>query len=150
MHPDPRPAILADRQAIEEIVRDAYSPYIRRIGRPPGPMLDDYEFLIDKGSVYVVDLEGTIQGIVVLIPEQDAMLLDNVAVAPSAKGTGIGRRLLEFAERSARAAGYRAIRLYTHETMTENIALYSRIGYTETHRAEEKGLKRVFMVKHLG
>ncbi|WP_165614469.1 hypothetical protein [Paraburkholderia ginsengiterrae] len=30
-----------------------------------------------------------------------------------------------------------------------DIALYSRIGYTETHRAEEKGLKRVFMVKRL-
>jgi ribosomal protein S18 acetylase RimI-like enzyme len=149
MHPDPRPAILADRQAIEEIVRDAYSPYICRIGRQPGPMSDDYQVLIGNGRVYVVELEAAIQGILVLVPEQDAMLLDNVAVAPSAKGTGVGRSLLEFAEHSARAAGYHVIRLYTHETMTENIALYSRIGYTETHRAEEKGLKRVFMVKHL-
>lgn len=149
MHPDPRPAILADRQAIEEIVRQAYSPYISRIGRQPGPMSDDYEVLIGDGRVYVVELEGAIQGLLVLIPEQDAMLLDNVAVAPSAKGTGIGRSLLEYAEHLARAAGYRFIRLYTHETMTENIALYSRIGYTETHRAEEKGLNRVFMVKHL-
>ncbi|MFL9857416.1 GNAT family N-acetyltransferase [Paraburkholderia madseniana] len=149
MHPDPRLAVLADLQAIEEIVRQAYSPYISRIGRPPGPMLDDYEVLIGEGRVYVVELEGAVQGIVVLIPEQDAMLLDNVAVAPAAKGTGLGRSLLEFAERSARVAGCRVIRLYTHESMTENIALYSRIGYTETHRAEEKGLKRVFMVKHL-
>jgi ribosomal protein S18 acetylase RimI-like enzyme len=62
---------------------------------------------------------------------------------------GIDRSLLEYAKRSAQAAGYRAIRLYTHETMTENLALYARIGYTETHRAEEKGLKRVFMVKRL-
>jgi ribosomal protein S18 acetylase RimI-like enzyme len=148
-HPHPRIAVLADRQAIEEIVRHAYSPYISRIGRQPGPMLDDYEVLISEGRVYVVELEGAIQGLLVLIPEQDAMLLDNVAVAPSAKGTGIGRSLLEYAEYSARAAGYRVIRLYTHETMTENIALYSRIGYAETHRAEENGLKRVFMAKHL-
>ncbi|WP_260854710.1 GNAT family N-acetyltransferase [Paraburkholderia sp. BCC1884] len=84
-----------------------------------------------------------------LIPEQDAMLLANVAVAPAARGTGMGRSLLEYAERAASAAGYGVLRLYTHETMTENIALYSRIGYTETHRAEENGLKRVFMVKHL-
>ncbi len=34
--------------------------------------------------------------------------------------------------------------------MTENISLYSRIGYEETHRAEEKGLRRVYMVKALG
>ncbi|PCE26251.1 GNAT family N-acetyltransferase [Paraburkholderia acidicola] len=149
MHPDPRRAVPADRQAIEEIVRHAYSPYISRIGRPPGPMSDDYEVLIAAGRVYVVEVEGTLQGILVLVPEPDAMLLDNVAVAPSARGTGIGRSLLEYAERSARAAGYRVIRLYTHETMTENIALYARIGYIETHRAEEKGLKRVFMVKPL-
>jgi ribosomal protein S18 acetylase RimI-like enzyme len=149
MHPDPRPAVLADRQAIEEIVRQAYSPYIRRIGRQPGPMLDDYQGLIGNGRAYVLERGGVIQGVLVLVPEQDAMLLDNVAVAPSVKGTGIGRSLLEYAERSAKAAGYRFIRLYTHETMTENIALYSRIGYTETHRAEEKGLKRVFMVKQL-
>jgi hypothetical protein len=73
MHPAPRPAVLADRQAVEEIVRHACSPYICRIGRPPGPMLDDYEVLISKGRVYVVELDGTIQGILVLVPEQDAM-----------------------------------------------------------------------------
>jgi len=33
--------------------------------------------------------------------------------------------------------------------MTENIALYSRIGYVETYRAEEKGLRRVHMTKLL-
>ena len=149
MCPDPRPATLADRQAIEDIVRQAYSPYIARIGRPPGPMLDDYEALISDGRVFVIEAEGVIQGLIVLIPEKDAMLLENVAVAPEFKGQGIGRRLLEYAERSARAAGYRAVRLYTHEKMTENIALYTRIGYVETHRAEEIGLKRVFMTKQL-
>jgi GNAT superfamily N-acetyltransferase len=149
MIPDPRRAVPADRPAIEEIVRLAYSPYISRIGREPGPMLDDYGVLIDSGGVYVVESNGTVQGLLVLVPEQDAMLLANVAVAPSARGTGVGRTLLEFAERSAQAAGYRVIRLYTHEKMTENIALYARIGYEETHRAEEKGLKRVFMTKQL-
>jgi len=77
------------------------------------------------------------------------MLLDNVAVDPDAQGSGLGRRMLEYAEQAARAAGYQAIKLYTNETMTENISLYSRIGYAETHRAEEKGLKRVYMVKVL-
>jgi len=33
--------------------------------------------------------------------------------------------------------------------MTENIGLYSRIGYAETHRVEEHGLKRIYMVKTL-
>jgi ribosomal protein S18 acetylase RimI-like enzyme len=57
--------------------------------------------------------------------------------------------MLEFAERAAQDAGLRSIRLYTNEAMTENISLYSRIGYSETHRTEEKGLRRIYMTKQL-
>jgi N-acetylglutamate synthase-like GNAT family acetyltransferase len=105
--------------------------------------------LIANGHVHVVDQDGLVQGLLVLIPEEDTMLLDNVAVVPSGQGSGLGRRMREFAERAARDAGYHSIKLYTNEAMTENILLYSRICYSETHRAEEKGLRRVYMVKQL-
>jgi GNAT superfamily N-acetyltransferase len=131
-------------------VQRAYSHYVSRIGQAPGPMSDDYGSLIEAGRVHVVERDNCIQGILVLIPESDAMLLDNVAVDPCAQWSGLGRRMLEYAEQAARAAGYQAIKLYTNEAMTENISLYSRIGYAETHRAEEKGLKRVYMLKALG
>ncbi len=144
-----RLAALQDCAAVERIVHAAYAPYVPRIGRQPGPMLDDYATLIREGRVHVLDAEGVIHAILVLIPEERTMLLDNVAVAPGRQGRGDGRKLLEFAEQSARAAGYASIRLYTHEKMTENIALYARIGYVETHRAEEKGLRRVYMTKKL-
>ena len=127
MRHSPRPATHDDLRAVQEIVGAAYSRYEARIGRKPGPMLDDYRALIDQGRVHVVECSGMVQGIVVLIPQHDAMLLDNVAVAPAAQGSGLGRAMLEFAEHAARAAGYRSIRLYTNEAMTENIALYSRI-----------------------
>ena len=112
-------------------------------------MLDDYGVLIGHGRVHVVERDGAVQGVLVLIPERNTMLLDNVAVAPSAQGSGLGRVLLEFAEQSAKKAGCTSIRLYTNEAMTENVGLYCRIGYHETHRAEEKGLKRVHMRKAL-
>ena len=112
-------------------------------------MLDDYGVLIERERVYVAEHGGAVQGILVLIPEQHSMLLDNVAVAPEAQGLGLGRRLLEFAEHNAIVRGYRSIRLYTNELMTENIALYFRIGYSETHRSEKKGLRRVYMSKRL-
>lgn len=113
-------------------------------------MLDDYSQLIREGHVYVVEHAGSVQGVLVLIAQEDAMLLDNVAVAPSAQGFGLGRTMLEFAEQSAVDAGFRAIKLYTNEAMTENIELYTRIGYSETHRIEEKGLRRVYMTKPVG
>ncbi|WP_244128311.1 GNAT family N-acetyltransferase [Burkholderia gladioli] len=111
-------------------------------------MLDDYAALIDAGRVRVVETNGAVQGLLVLIPEADAMLLHNVAVASAARGIGLGHHLLEYAEQAARASGYRVIRLYTNETMTENIARYTRIGYVQTHR-ESDGMKRVFMSKPL-
>ena len=149
MQGDLRLATTEDLTAVEEIVRTAYFPYVSRIGREPGPMLDDYRKLIADQRVHVVERDGVVSGILVLIPERDVMLLDNVAVAPFAQGLGLGRKMLEFAERAARDAGLRSIRLYTNEAMTENISLYSRIGYSETHRAEERGLRRIYMTKQL-
>ena len=145
----PRLATLRDRSAVDDVVQRAYAHYVSRIGRPPGPMLDDYGVLIDAGRVHLIEQSGAVRAIIVLIPEPTALLLDNVAVAPEAQGLGLGRALMSFAERSAVTAGYRRIRLYTNEAMTENIALYLRLGYVETHRAEEQGLKRVYMVKTL-
>ncbi|PWY95376.1 acyl-CoA N-acyltransferase [Aspergillus sclerotioniger CBS 115572] len=85
-----------------------------------------------------------------LVREPDAMLVDNIAVAESARGTGWGRKMLEYADEAARRAGYHTLRLHTNEVMVENIAIYTRLGYVETHRVENKGFKRVYMVKNLG
>lgn len=112
-------------------------------------MLDDYQALIDTGRVTVIEVDGIVQGLLVLIPQGEEMLLDNVAVAPAAQGLGLGRLLLKFAEKSASKAGHKSIKLYTNEAMVENIKLYTRNGYVETHRAKEKNLHRVYMHKHL-
>jgi ribosomal protein S18 acetylase RimI-like enzyme len=142
-----RLARAADVATVAAIVKDAYSMYLARNGKIPGPMRDDYAALIDAERVHVLEDAGEIVGLVVLIPEQQAMLLDNVAVSPRAQGRGFGVRLIAFAEESARAAGLAVIRLYTQDIMTENLALYSRLGFVETHRGEAIGLNRVYMSK---
>ena len=139
-----------DRAAVEAIVRDAYGIYIERIGKPPGPMLDDYAALIADGAVNVLEEPGgTIAAIIVLLPQPDHLLLDNIAVRPDMQGRGLGRQLIAFAEAEARRLGHAELRLYTHETMTENIALYTRLGFVETGRGREAGYYRVFMTKQL-
>ena len=141
----------ADRAVVEEIVRDAYGMYVERIGKPPGPMLDDYAALIADGAVSVLeaDGDGTIAAIIVLLPKPDHLLLDNIAVRPDRQGRGLGRRLIAFAEGEARRFGYAELRLYTHQKMTENIALYARLGFVETGRGHDAGYDRVFMTKRL-
>lgn len=52
------------------------------------------------------------------------------------------------AEEQAMDAGKPTVRLYTHVTMTENVAFYTRRGFVETHR-EPDGFRRIFMSKSL-
>jgi GNAT superfamily N-acetyltransferase len=144
-----RPASSADRLTVERIVRAAYTRYIARIGKPPGPMRDDYAQRIADQAVWVLIACGEIAGIVVLLEEHGHLLLDNVAVEPRHQGKGIGRSLIEFAEQEARRRGHTEIRLYTHQAMHENIALYARLGYEETGRGEQAGFARVFFRKML-
>ena len=144
-----RPAAPADTMAVAAVVDAAYAPYIARIGKPPGPMNDDYAARIAAGQTWVSEQDGAIAGILVLEETPDGFLLDNIAVHPAHHGTGIGRALLIFAEAEARRRGHASIYLYTHQMMTENIALYARLGYAETARVEEKGFSRVYMRKSL-
>ena len=146
---EPRPAIAADAAGISECVRAAYTHYIERIGQKPGPMLDDYAQVVRDHRVYVIDDGGEVVGVLVLMDKEDSLLLDNVAVSPARQGEGIGRRLIEHAESEARRLGHRHLDLYTHERMTENIAMYSRIGYEEVERRTERGFPRVYMRKRL-
>ena len=112
-------------------------------------MLADYTAVIAQHQVWVVEDGGELVGGLVLIPSGDHLLLDNIAVHPEHQGRGVGRALLELADTQARAQGYGELHLYTHETMTENIALYTRLGWSETHRGQQAGYSRVFMRKPL-
>lgn len=147
--PNIRPATAGDVAAITRIVDDAYRHYIPRMGRTPAPMLDNYAARVSEGVVWVIEEGNTVRGVSVLLPNPDHLLLENIAVDPAYHGTGLGRRLLVFAEAEAMRQGYRELRLYTHETMIENQRLYAKIGYEETGRRTEVGFERVFLRKRL-
>lgn len=144
-----RPARAEDAATVAAIAQAAYGIYVARIGRMPLPMLADYGDLVAKELVHVLEVDSAIAAYVVLIHEPDAMLVENIAVSPTLQKRGLGRALLAYADDAARTAGYGTIRLYTNAAMTENIALYSRCGYVETHRATEEGRHRVYMRKAL-
>jgi ribosomal protein S18 acetylase RimI-like enzyme len=112
-------------------------------------MLDDYAARVSQDVVWVIEEANTVRGVSVLLPKPDHLLLENIAVDPAYHGTGLGRRLLVFAEAEAMRQGYRELRLYTHETMIENQRLYAKIGYEETGRRTEVGFERVFLRKRL-
>ena len=144
-----RPARPADAAAVAACVTAAYSIYLDRMDKPPGPMLDDYARVIADHRVFILDGPAGLAGILVLIDQDGGLLLANVAVHPDHQGRGLGRRLVAFAEDEARRLGYGALDLYTHESMTENIALYGTLGYQETDRRVVSGYARIYMRKRL-
>ena len=65
-------------------------------------------------------------------------LLKRMWVAPSARGLGIGRRLLADLEQRARAHGARSVRLETNRALTEAIGLYRAQGYREVEPFDDE------------
>ena len=110
-------------------------------------MLEDYALVIEHNIVRVAEQDSRVVGVVVLITDMAEILLDNIAVDPLYQGRGIGRKLIEYAEQYAAANGFSGLNLYTHESMTENIEMYSKLGYLETDRRCESGYDRVYMRK---
>ena len=142
-----RHASSQDIPRLSQIARDAYAPYVPLIGAEPPPMLQDFAADIWDNAVWVSGDPPL--GYVVARPKGADWLLENVAVAPEAQGTGLGRALIQFAERAGARRGFTRIVLYTNVHMSANLSMYPALGYTEVDRREEDGMDRVFFEKRL-
>jgi ribosomal protein S18 acetylase RimI-like enzyme len=144
-----RLAEAGDAPAMKCLAISSYGKYIPRMGREPAPMADDYAAVVARGHAWVAEHGDQLVGLLVMQPAEGHILLESIAVAPSAQNMGLGSRLLRLAEQHALAMGLPEIRLYTNEAMTENLDYYRRRGYRETHRATQNGYQRVFFSKVL-
>lgn len=144
-----RPAVAGDAAAVTKMIDASYALYVPRMGKKPAPMLDDYAALIARDLVTILEVAGKLAGAIVTLVEADHVFVETVGVDPAFQGRGFGRRLLDVAEAQARAKGLSELRLYTNAMMTENLAMYPKLGWVETHRVTEKGYDRVYFTKAL-
>jgi GNAT superfamily N-acetyltransferase len=150
MAPTLRRATAADADPIRDLVTTAYEGYIPLLGRTPIPMLADYDEAVRVHEVWVLDDgDAGIIGVIELIPRPDHLYVENVAITPARQGQGLGRQLLELADREARTRGLRELGLLTNERYTSNIAMYERHGYVETNRTPHLGSDLVHFRKTL-
>jgi ribosomal protein S18 acetylase RimI-like enzyme len=145
--PSLRRATAADLPAIKAIIDAAYAKYLTRMDKRPAPMFRDYGPSVEDGTTWVTG--SPITAVLTLYTREDHLLVENIAIHPDAQGRGLGRALMEFAEQEAARRGFTRMALVTHEAMTENQAIYGRLGYTEVDRRAEDGYRRIYMEKPL-
>jgi DNA-binding MarR family transcriptional regulator/GNAT superfamily N-acetyltransferase len=73
-----------------------------------------------------------------LFEDGDSAYLKRMWVSPSARGLGLGRRLLAELEQHALAGGARVTRLETNRVLAEAIGLYRAAGYREVPAFNEE------------
>ncbi len=126
-----------DADALADCIDAAYSIYADRIADLPA-VSDGVAEAISRHRVWVAEMDGRLVGGLVLVPHDDCLFLENIAVRPESAGSGLGRALIARAEQDCLDLGLREIRLSTHQDMPENIAIYSRLGWKETGRSGNK------------
>ena len=145
-----RRATVDDLPAIKAVIDAAYARYLSRMDKPPAPMSRDYRPSVEAGTTWVTGSPGSpLTAVLTLYPRDDHMYVENIAVDPSAQGRGLGRALMEFAEQEAARRSLGRMAQVTHEAMSENQAIYARLGYVEIERRVEDGFRRIYMEKPL-
>jgi len=80
-------------------------------------------------NVVVARADHGVAGFGIMRYGDDEAHLDLLAVAPSFRGAGLGRRLLEWLERPALLGGIGAVILEVRERNRDARAFYERLGY---------------------
>jgi ribosomal protein S18 acetylase RimI-like enzyme len=143
-----RRATPADVAAVAALQHAAYAGNRAILGVEPLPLLVDYAEIIAGNEVWLLEGDG-LEGVLVLTPRADDLLIWSVATAPGRRGSGVGNRLLAAAEARAAELSLGSLRLFTGEKLTANIAWYERRGFVQEKIECRPDRRLVHMVKHL-
>ncbi len=110
-------------------------------------MSADYHKALNKHRFDLLFWEGEFAALIETIPHDDHLLIKNIAVSPSNQGKGLGRKLLDHAERLAASLGYSEIKLYTNKLFAGNVTFYHRLGYQVEREEDFMGGVSVYMNK---
>jgi DNA-binding MarR family transcriptional regulator/GNAT superfamily N-acetyltransferase len=111
---------------------------------------DAKDMVRPRGSFIVAMSDGLPLGCVGLKGSSSEFAeIKRLWVAPAARGLGLGRRLMDAAERAARELGIAVLRLDTNSALAEAGQLYRRSGWIEIPRFNDDPYPDLFFEKRL-
>jgi GNAT superfamily N-acetyltransferase len=111
---------------------------------------DADEMIRPRGAFLVAMSDGLPIGCVGLKrTDSEIAEIKRLWVAPSARGLGIGRRLVEAAENAASHLSIKTLRLDTNRALPEALRLYRSTGWSEIDRFNDDPYPDLFFEKHL-
>lgn len=97
-----------------------------------GPLADFVRAASPRECLWIAEQEGRIVGSIAIVAARaDVAQLRWFLVDPSARGAGLGKRLLEAAVGFSRQQGYRSIILWTVSALTTAANLYRQAGFVK-------------------
>ncbi len=118
-----------DADSVRTVVQAAYAKWVPVLGRKPVPMVADYDRGVLDHEIDLLHDDTVMVALIECIPQHDQLFIENIAVAPAHQGRGLGRWLLDHAERRAKAAALPKLGLLTAEAMASNVRLYQSAGF---------------------
>ena len=138
-----------DLEAVVALQQAAYARNRTILGVEPIPLKADYRDILATMEVWLGESDQGLDGVLILEPRQDDLLIWSIATEPQRQQRGLGRDLLTFAEHRARMLGLATMRLYTGTRLVHLVEWYARHGY-RTERIEEMADRSVtHMAKQL-
>ena len=111
---------------------------------------DATDMMSPRGAFFVAMSDGLPLGCVGLKGTGGELAeIKRLWVAPSARGLGVGRRLMDSAENVARNLSVKILRLDTKSARPEARQLYRSSGWTEIERFNDDPYPDLFFEKHL-
>jgi len=141
--------------AVDALMRQAFTPYVRALGREIAPgSYDWYGEAIVKGDIFVARDDGDLVGAIATKRGDKDLSLEQIGVSPARQKQGIASWMIGQIESIARGRGCRTLSLNTAEMMEDRVRLYSRHGFRIVRRGPPDHGRdahvRVYMMKELG
>ncbi|WP_142688011.1 GNAT family N-acetyltransferase [Chitinophaga polysaccharea] len=118
---------LQEETTIRKLASNEKMPYdLLLLADPSVTMINSY---LPFSDVYVLEQKKQVIAAYVLLKDNDAMEIRNIAVNPAHQGKGLGKMLLQDAAQRARADGFKKLCIGTGNSSIAQLYLYQRQGF---------------------